>query len=155
MLTAAGCAVFQGGPLDVPPGHRLVLGGVDLTRFGESRVLLEIVREDGTFRRDLPVDASWSPFVVTLPPGRYQITRLRLTESGRTLQDETAFALRVEFEVGDAAAVYVGTLTLERVVFGPQLRVTVRDEYERTVPAIRARHPDLPSVVARALLRPT
>jgi hypothetical protein len=147
--------VFQGGPLDVPPGHRLVLGGVDLTRFGESRVLIEIGREDGTYRHELPVDAAWSPFVITLPPGRYHITRLRLAESGRTLQDETAFALRVDFEVGDAAAVYVGTLTVERVVFGRQLRVTVRDEYDRTVPAIRAQHPDLPPVVVRALLRPT
>jgi hypothetical protein len=147
--------VFRAESLDVPPGHRLVLGGVDLTRFGESRVLIEIARDDGTYRRDLPVDASWSPFVVTLPPGRYQITRLRVAESGRTLQDETAFVLRVEFEVGDAAAVYVGTLTIERVVFGRQLRVTVRDEYDRTVPGIRARHPDLPPVVARALMRPT
>ena len=57
------------------------------------------------------------------------------------------------FDVGDTA-VYVGTLELERVVFARQLRVMVQDEYERTVPAMRARYPELPSVVARALMRP-
>lgn len=154
MLAAAGCAVFRGGPFDLPPGHRVVLGEIDLSRFGESRVMLEIAREDGTYRHELPVDAARRPFVITLLAGRYQVTRLRLMDSGRTLPDEAAFPLRVEFEVGDAAAVYVGTLQIERVVFGRELRVLVQDEYDRTVPAIRSRHPDLPPVVARALMRP-
>jgi hypothetical protein len=51
--------------------------------------------------------------------------------------------------------VYVGTLELERVVFARRLRVTVRDEFERAVPPMRARHPELPPVVARAVMRPT
>jgi len=154
-LAAAGCAVFRAESLDVPPGHRLVLGRIDLTRFDQPSAVLVIAREDGTYRIDLPIDASWSPFVITLPPGRYQITQLRRIDSGQAVPEELTFPLRVAFEVGDAAAVYVGTLEIERAVFGRQLRVTVRDEYDRTVPAIRARHPDLPPVVARALMRPT
>jgi hypothetical protein len=152
-LVTTGCAVFRREPLDVPPGHRLVLGEVAVSGFSERSLVLDIAREDGTYRHELAVDAARSAFVVTLPPGRYQVTRLRLNEAGRMQPDELAFPVRVEFEVGDAA-VYVGTLHFERVVFGRQLRVLVRDEYDRTVPSLRARHPDLPSVVARGLARP-
>ena len=61
--------------------------------------------------------------------------------------------MSVVFDVGDTA-VYVGTLDIERVVFARQLRVLVRDKYERTVPAMRKRYPELPSVVTRSLMRP-
>ncbi len=152
-LAAAGCAAFREEPLDVPPGHRLVLGEVAVSGFGEPHVTLDIAREDGTYRHELPIDAARSAFVITLPPGRYQVIRLRLTESGRTLQDELMFPLRIEFQVGDAA-VYVGTIQIERVVFGRQLRVLVQDEYDRTVPALRGRRPELPPVVVRGLARP-
>ena len=49
---------------------------------------------------------------------------------------------------------YVGTLQIERVVFLRQLRVTVEDEYESAVPAIRARYPELPPTITRSLMRP-
>lgn len=153
-LAAAGCAVFRGEPLDVPPGHRLVLGEVAISGFGAPHVVLDIAREDGTYRHELAIDAARTLFVITLPPGRYQVTRLRLNESGRPFPEEGQFRIGADFEVRDPA-VYVGTLRIERIVFARQVRVSVQDEYDRTVPAIRGRHPDLPSVVARALMRPT
>jgi hypothetical protein len=153
-LAVGACATFRREPLDVPPGHQLVMGEVSLSGFGEPRVVIDIAREDGTFRHELAVDAARTPFVITLPPGRYQVTRLRLNESGRTYTDETGYPIRVEFEVRDAA-VYVGTLRLERIVFAGQMRVLVQDEYDRTVPALRGRYPELPPVVVRGLMRPT
>jgi hypothetical protein len=147
------CAAFRREPLEVLPGHQPVLGEVSLSGFGEPRVLIDIAREDGGYRRELPVDAARSPFVLVLPRGRYQVTRLRPNESGRTYSDETVYPIGVEFEVGDAA-VYVGTLRLERVVFVRQLRVLVRDDYERTVPTLRERYPELPSAIVRGLMRP-
>jgi hypothetical protein len=152
-LVAAGCAAFRRAPLDVPPGHQAVLGEVFIAGFSVRSVVLDIAREDGSYRHELPVDAGRSQFVITLPPGRYQITRLRINESGRTLPDEAWFPVGVEFEVG-GAAVYVGTLQIKRVAFARQLRVAVHDEYDRTVSAMRARYPELPPVVARALMRP-
>jgi hypothetical protein len=152
VLATAGCAVLRREPLDVPPGHRLV-GEVSLAGFAEPHVVLDIAREDGSYRHELPIDAARSAFVFTLPPGRYQVTRLRLNESGRPFSGEFAYPVRVEFEVGDSA-VYVGTLQLERIAFRYELHVAVRDEYDRTVPALRGRHPELPPVVARGLMRP-
>jgi hypothetical protein len=154
LVAAAGCGARR-APLDVPPGHRVVLGEVDISGFGEPQVVLDIAREDGSFRHELAVDARRSPFAITLPPGRYQVTRLRLNEIGRTLPDEAVFPMRVAFEVGEAAAVYVGRLRIERVVFARELRVTVLDDYERAIPVFRARHPGLPPVVARALMSAT
>jgi hypothetical protein len=151
---AAGCGLGR-SPLDVPPGHRLVLGEVAISAFPEPRVVLDIVREDGSIRHELPVDLSVSPFVIALPPGRYQVTRLRMNESGRVFPEEGAFPLRVTFEVGEAPAVYVGRLQIERVVFARQLQVTVRDDYERAVPEFRARYPDLPATIARAPMKST
>ena len=152
-IVATGCAAFRQAPLDVPPGHQAVLGEVFISGFSTPHVVLDIAREDGSYRHELAVDAIRSPFVITLPPGRYQVTRLRINDMGQTLPDEAWFRIGVAFDVGNAA-VYVGTLTLERVVFGRQLRITVEDDYERTLPAMRARHPELPSVVVRAIMRP-
>jgi hypothetical protein len=132
-----------------------VLGEVAVAGLSEPRIALDIVREDGTFRRDLSVDVNPTSFVITLPPGRYHVARLRFTDSGRTLPDETGYPMRVAFEVGDAAAIYIGRLEIERIVFARELRVTVRDDYERTVPEFRARYPELPATIARALMRPT
>lgn len=151
---AAACGLRR-APLDVPPGHRLVLGEVAISGFAEPRVVLDIVREDGAIRHELPVDLRVSPFVIALPPGLYQMTRLRINESGRTFPEEGAFPLQVTFEVDGAPAVYVGRLQIERVVFARQLRVTVRDDYERAVPEFRSRYPDLPSTIARVLMRST
>jgi hypothetical protein len=139
-------------PLDVPPGHQLVLGEVAISGFKELSFVLDIAREDGTFRHELAVDAVKTAFVITLPPGRYNVTRLRLNESGRVQPEDLAYRVGLEFQVGDAA-VYVGTLQFERVVFARQLRIRVQDEYERTVPSLRDRHPDLPPVVTRGVAR--
>jgi hypothetical protein len=152
-LATGACAAFRAEPLDVPPGHQPVLGEVSLSGFAEPSVVIDIAREDGAYRHELAVDAARTPFVLVLPRGRYQVTRLRPNESGRTYLDEAPYLIRVEFEVRDGA-VYVGTLRLERVAFSRQLRVLVQDEYDRTVPALRGRHPELPSVVVRGLMRP-
>ena len=153
-IVVAGCAMFRREPFEVPPGHQAVLGGIVVTGFGvPPHVVLDIVREDGTFRHELPVDAVRSPFVITVPPGRYLVQRLRINETGPSFPEEPWFRVGTEFTVGDTA-VYVGTLELERVVFNRQLRVTVQDEYERAVPALRTQYPELPAVVGRALMRP-
>ena len=81
--------------------------------------------------------------------------RLRINEAGRTFPEEAAFPLRVTFDVGSDAAVYVGLLQIERVVFARTLRITVADEYERAVPLFRERHPELPSAIARSLMQTT
>jgi hypothetical protein len=153
VLGAAGCAVFRAEPLDVPPGHRLVLGRVDIGRLGLSSVVVEIVREDKTFSHELALNEPRTTFVITLPPGRYQVLSLRLAESGRTMADKTIFRLRVSFEVVDAPAVYVGTLLVDRVGFGDVIRADVQDDYDRTVGEIRGRHPELPALVARSLMK--
>jgi hypothetical protein len=150
---ATGCAAFREAPLDVPPGQQAVVGEVFISGFSMPHVVLDIAREDGSYRHELAVDAIRSPFVITLPPGRYQVTRLRINDGGQVFPDEAWFQIGVVFDVGNTA-VYVGTLLLERVVFARQLRVMVKDEYERTLPAMRARYPELPPAVARAIMRP-
>ena len=43
-----GCAMFRREPLEVPPGHQAVMGGVVVAGFGAPpHVVLEIAREDG------------------------------------------------------------------------------------------------------------
>jgi hypothetical protein len=148
-----GCAALRESPLDVPPGHRAVVGEVWIEGFGEPKVALDVARDDGSFSHELVVDAARSPFAITLPPGHYLIRRLRINASGRSFPEEAWFRVGVAFDVGDTA-VYVGTLEIERVVFARQLRVVVRDEYDRTVPELRKRFPDLPTEVARSLMRP-
>ncbi len=152
-IAATGCAAFRAAPLEVPPGHQAVVGEVFITGFDAPHLVLDIAREDGSFRHELPVDFIRSPFVITLPPGRYQIARLRINEDRQAFPEEVWFRVGVGFEVGDTA-VYVGTLQLERVTFGRQLRVRVQDEYERTVPAMRTLYPGLPPAVTRALMQP-
>ena len=152
-LLVAGCSAFRREPLEVPPGHRVVLGEVVITGFANPRVVLDFSREDGSYQEQLPVDAARSPFVITLPPGRYLINRLRVNDQGRTGPESTDFRLAVTFDVGDPA-VYVGTLAIERVSFLRQLRVSVQDDYESAVPAIRARYPELPPNITRSLMRP-
>jgi hypothetical protein len=145
--------MFREAPLDVPPGQQAVMGEVFISGFSMPHVVLDIAREDGSYQHELPVDAIRSPFVITLPPGRYQITRLRINDGGQMFPDEAWFRIGVAFDVGNTA-VYVGTLLLERVVFARQLRVMVEDDYERALPAMRARYPELPAVIVRAIMRP-
>ena len=152
-IVATGCAAFRDAPLDVPPGHQVVVGEVYISGFSMPHVVLDIARDDGSYRHELAVDSIHSPFAITLPPGRYQVTRLRINDGGQPFPDEAWFRIGVAFDVGDAA-VYVGTLDLERVVFARQLRVAVTDRYERTLPEIRARYPGLPPVIVRGIGRP-
>jgi hypothetical protein len=148
----AGCAAL-GGRLEVPPGHRVVLGAVDLTRFEQTEALLDIVRADRTFREAVRVSPTQRRFVVTLPPGAYRIARIVVLDSGAATPNRIAYDLPVTFEVGDAPTVYVGTLRVIRD-FDSRVRVEVLDEYDRTVPALRAQHPEIRDPVARALMRP-
>jgi hypothetical protein len=151
-LLVAGCGAFRSGPIDVPPGHRIVLGEVRLTGFPTTHVILDLAREDGSFQEQLVIDAQRSPFVITLPPGHYLINNLRINDMGRTGPETTNFRIAVAFDV-DAPAVYTGTLRIERVSFLRELRITVDDEYETAVPAMRERHPELPPEIARSLMR--
>ena len=57
------------------------------------------------------------------------------------------------FDVGREPAVYVGTLRL-RSSLGERVDVVVADEYDATVPALRARYPEIGEPVARSLFRP-
>jgi len=151
LAPALGCAALRPGRLDVPPGHRAVLGRIDL-RSGALESLIEIVREDGAFRHDLRSGLGQHDFVITLPPGRYRIARVRLLQDRQTLDQHPVRELRVTFEVGAEPAVYVGTLRLGEA-FGERLLVAVVDEYETTVPALRARYPDLTGTISRSLMR--
>ena len=153
-IAAVGCAAFQREPFEVPSGHRAVMGEIFISGLASPHVVLEISRDDGSYQHELPVDAARSPFLITLPPGHYQIGRLRINDNGLAFPEEAWFRIGVEFTVGDTA-VYVGTLQLERVVFGRQLRVKVEDEYDRAVPAMRSDYPELPAVVTRSIMRPT
>jgi hypothetical protein len=153
LALAAGLAGCGGLRLEVPPGHRVVVGGVDLARLDELGGLLEIVRDDGVVRLDLPLQREQTTFLTTLPPGRYRLVRLRVTDSPQVSRIPPVSELRGAFEVGDEPAVYVGTLRFTRDRFAG-LRLEVTDDYERTIDALRARYRELPRVVARALVRP-
>ena len=152
-LGIAACGAFRPEPLDVPPGHRIVLGEIALSGFPTPHVILDFGREDGGFQDSITIDAMRSPFVITLPPGHYLIRNLRVNDQGRTGPETTNFWISVAFDA-DASATYVGTVRIERVAFLRQLRITVDDEYETAVPMIRARQPGLPSEIARSLMRP-
>jgi hypothetical protein len=71
-LLIAGCGAFRREPLDVPPGHRVVLGEIFINGFSTPHLVLDLAREDGGFQEQLPVDAIRSQFVITLPPGHYR-----------------------------------------------------------------------------------
>jgi len=154
VFLVAGCGAFRREPLDVPPGHRVVLGEILTNGFSTTNLALDISREDGSFPESITIDARRSPLVITLPPGHYVIRNLRVNDQGRTGPETTNFWIAVMFDV-DAPATYVGTLRIERVAFLRQLRITVDDEYESAVPAFRERYPELPSEIARSLMRPS
>ena len=152
-LGVAACGAFRPAPLDVPPGHRIVLGEFVLSGFPTAHVILDFSREDGSFQDSITIDAMRSPFVITLPPGHYVIKNLRINDQGRTGPETTNFWISVTFDA-DAPATYVGTVRIERVSFLRQLRITVEDEYDTAIPMIRARQPGLPTEIARSLMRP-
>jgi hypothetical protein len=150
---ATGCAAGGNYRLDPSPGHRIVVGSVDLGRFNQRDAHLDIVRLDGTYRHALLVNGAQRDFAITLPPGRYAIARLRLAEGLRSTLDRGPFDLRVIFDVGEAPTIYVGALSIAPL-FGQKVRVEVRDDYERTIAALRARRLELPEPIVRALMRP-
>ncbi len=152
-LSALGCAGLLRPPLDVPPGQRVVLGRLDLSAFDVGEGLLEIIREDGTFHETVRAGLSHRDFVVALPPGAYRVVRLRAFRDGRKFPNDPIWDLRLAFDVGPEPAIYIGTLRL-RSHLGHRLDTQVLDEYDDTLRVLRARHPDLPDVVGRSLLRP-
>ncbi len=146
------CALGTPARLDLPPGQRAVLGRVDLSRFEVDDALLEVVREDGTFGTGLYTGPGDGVFVLTLPPGRYRIPRVRAVQDRASVPTETVWDVAVTFEVGPEPAVYIGTLQLvSRWGRAPEVRVV--DESAQTVPAAQARYRDLPHPVVRRLGR--
>ncbi len=153
LAVALGCAALRPAPLDLLPGQRVVLGRIDVSRLEASEAVVEIVKEDGSYWQDLRVSASPQEFVVGLPPGRYRVARVRLLVDRPGSPNNTVWRLGVAFEVGDAPAVYVGTLRLvSRLAAEPVVRVD--DEYADTVRAVRAHYTEIPAPVARVLMTP-
>jgi hypothetical protein len=150
LALGAGCAGVRRPALDPPPGHRTVLGRFDLSRFEVRHGLVEIVRDDGTFTEFVPVSWDRSEFAITLPPGRYLVTRLRAFQDGRTFPNDAVWDLGLTFDVGAEAAVYIGTLRVAPGA-GRRLRIDVIDEYDDTVRRLRSRYADIPDAVLRAL----
>lgn len=150
-VAAVGCGAFGPVPLDVPPGHRAVLGRVDL--LGEvTEGTLDIVKDDRTFEHALPVGQGPGDFALVLPPGRYRIVRFRGAQQRQSVR-APVWELALAFEAGPEPAVYIGTLRLA-ATYGRAPRVAVTDEYEATLRTLRTWYSDLPAVVARRLLVP-
>jgi hypothetical protein len=147
---SAACAAARRPPLDPPPGHRAVLGRLDLSRFEVGEGTLEFVRDDGTFTES--VRAGWSrpDFAITLPPGRYRVTHLRAFADKRRTPNESVWDVGLSFDVGVDPAVYIGTIRVGPLD-GRRLRVDVVDDYDATVRILRARYADIPDAVAREL----
>jgi hypothetical protein len=153
LASLAGCGVLGPQPVDVAPGQRIVLGRDDLSGLDVSEGIVDVVRQDGGFSRELRIGQGAAEFAVGLPAGRYRIVSFRGAKDGRTLSDQFIRYLNVAFDVGDAPAVYVGTLRVASS-FGPALRVTVVDEMEDTLRVLRRRYSDLPPTATRALMTP-
>jgi hypothetical protein len=149
----AGCAGLGPQPIDVAPGQRVVLGRVDLSRLDVTDGIVDVVRQDGGFNRELRVGRDGNEFAVGLPPGRYRFIQFRGTKDGRTLSDQFILHLNVGFDVGDAPAIYIGTLRLT-TGFGSRAQATVLDEMEGTLRMLRSRYSDLPTAPTRALMTP-
>jgi hypothetical protein len=148
-----GCGAFAPQPVDVAPGQRIVLGRVDLSSLELTQGIVDVVRQDGGFYRELEVSRDGPEFAVGLPPGRYRIVQVRGIKDGRAMPDRFVRYLNVSFDVGDAPAIYIGTLRLASG-FGPAARATVVDEMEATLRALRGRYSDLPPEPTRALMTP-
>jgi len=154
LVGVGGCALVQPRPLDVPPGHRVVLGRVDLFGFVGREGVLEIVKEDGTFSHGLVAGPGAREFAIVLPPGRYRIVGLRATNYPRTFPPGgPVWNLDLSFEVVSDPAVYIGTLRVTSG-FGEDLEVVVADESEDTIRVLSAWYPNLPRPIARALAVP-
>jgi hypothetical protein len=148
----AGCGVLRPQPIDVAPGQRVVLGRIDLSAMDVTHGIVEVVRQDGTYNRELTVGLDVAEFAVGMPPGRYRIVRFRGAKDGRTLSEFIRY-LNVGFDVGDEPAVYIGTLRMHSG-FGVTVRATVVDEMEATLRVLRSRYSDVPATATRALMIP-
>jgi hypothetical protein len=153
VCSAAACAGMRRPALDPPPGHRAVLGRLDLSRFEVRDGMIEIVRDDGTFTESVRAGWGRAEFAITLPPGRYLVTRLRAFQDGREFPNDVVWDVGLAFDVGAEPAVYIGTVRVNPLT-GRRLQVEVVDEYDDTVQRLRARYADIPDVVTRALAVP-
>jgi hypothetical protein len=149
----AGCAALAPQPVDVAPGQRIVLGRIDLSALDVTAGIVDVVRQDGGFNRELQVSRDGAEFAVGLPPGRYRIVQFRGSKDARTASDQFILYLNVGFDVGDAPAIYIGTLRLH-TAFSGRARATVLDEMEPTLRMLRSRYSDLPPEPTRALMTP-
>jgi hypothetical protein len=148
----AGCGALRPQPIDVAPGQRIVLGRIDLSAMDVTHGIVEVVRQDGTYNRELTVGLDAAEFAVGMPPGRYRIVRFRGAKDGRTLSEFIRY-LNVGFDVGDEPVVYIGTLRMHSG-FGVTVRTTVVDEMEATLRVLRSRYSDVPATATRALMIP-
>jgi hypothetical protein len=152
LLAALGCALLRPAPLEVPPGHAAVVGRVEVSGFGMGDALLSIVREDGTFDYTLPVGQAPADFAIVLPQGRYRVVQLLAIRD--LTGDQAIWPLRLGFETDADRAVYVGTLRLSGG-FAVRLDVSVLDQYDATLRAVRRLYRDLPEPVVRHLMSAT
>ncbi|HSE94794.1 MAG TPA: hypothetical protein VLD61_02830 [Methylomirabilota bacterium] len=152
VLLVAGCGLGRPVPLDLLPGHRAVLARFEVTGFDASPVVLAVVREDGTYGTEVPVSPGGTDVALSLPPGYFRIPRLRVIQDRLSTPNAPVRYLAVGFSVGLEPATYIGTLRIQGR-FGEQVQLEVRDDYERTVPALRGRYTDIPEQVERALMR--
>jgi hypothetical protein len=154
LAAVAGCAALGPQPLDVAPGQRVVIGRVDLSAVDVPAGLVDVVRQDGGFNLEIQVSQDGGEFAVGLPPGRYRIVQFRGSKDARTMSDQFILYVNVAFDVGDAPAIYIGTLRLH-TAFSGRARATVLDEMEGTLRVLRSRYSDLPADPTRALMTPS
>ena len=153
-LLATGCAMLGPTSLEVLAGQRVVLGRVDLALLAAaSEIVVDVVRVDGGYATQFYVGHGAWEFALALPPGRYLIPSIRIASQRAPLPQEPTRSISVTFDVGDAPAVYIGTLRLTSGL-GTRVETTVIDEYASTVPALRGHYSNIPAEVARALMRP-
>jgi hypothetical protein len=152
-LLAAGCAMLRPAELEVLAGQHVVLGRVDVAFLDASEIIVDVVRVDGGYALQFYVGRGPSEFALALPPGRYLIPSIRIADQRFTLPQEPTRPISVTFDVGDEPAVYIGTLRLVTAV-GTRVETVVLDEYAPTVAALRRLYSNIPTGVARALMRP-
>jgi hypothetical protein len=154
LLLAAlgGCAVARRATVAPLPFQRVVVGGVDLSRFPIPRGVLAIVRADGTAFEHVTVEPGRAVFAIALPPGRYRVTELRAISDSRAPQDATHFPLSLAFDLADVPASYVGTLALSSR--SPRtFEAQVVDDYDATLQEVRRLYSDVPPEVTRGLMQ--
>ncbi len=150
LLLLAGC--LAGPRLDAPPGHRVVIGRLDISRLDATEAAIQVVADDGSLYDTVTVGLTPRDFAIALPPGRYRIVSVWAGRD-RRVPDFWSWPLRLAFDVGPEPAVYIGTLQFSSG-FASDVGVTVVDDYEKTLRAVRAWYPDLPATVARRLTTP-